>query len=1656
MGAERCWGKLMRAICQPSAMLKARKRMMGEWNDTRFLYELIQNAEDNQYCVWTTPFLNFILYPDKIVIDSNENGFTSLNFKAICSTGESTKTNVQGYVGEKGIGFKSVFKVAKKVHIQSGVFSFSFVYTRDSDDDGLGMVTPLSEPYEDLPANVRTRMTLTLLRPEDFMQRAADLSNLPDTLLLFLSKIRSINVRICSSVNTITTVRYKHVRGSDNLEKILKSTKTYDGTTSIQTKLFLVTRRVIRNLPFDPARKHTNQATIILAFPVDVNDTPILENQHVFAYLPLRRVGFKIIEDNLSSAHDIITSGDPAVDEFLIQSDFITQASREDVFDCPRNETLLDGVAQTFRDAVLGFSNHHMLQYQWMRYLPDGSISDDFWKRLAPKIENLLKEARILRSWTTRLLHSPGKLRYVAPNFRDKDGEPFFADLMQEAYLAPEYEYRDLELLKPLGTKMITLPEIIDRVESDLRRNNSKMKASSTNDDWHTRVANFLARYFNPNRNSRIDIRIKALPLIPLRGGTWTAVGSMAQSIYFPTVGTCNIPSDLDFNIVDSAPIHNTARSRLFSLLGVKECNPEAVISAIYDKHTCRQAMTLIDFSISANHLQFLFWHGPSFSNLSQSFLLVSDAGGGSDHALVDAKNATIYFPDPLDGCGPYQLFTKTLVTPGFAAYFLDARYLRHVPSEARSREMSWEVWLEQVLGIRRAPQINISGKPSAELQYILRYCPDKLLEVLRRNWTEYEPEITNDIETLSSYIPLPNLAELANEFRLLTPIFVHVSLSDLSDELGEPWRFLSRFGVRFTDDVQFYLHLLQDVSESNDNVGGNLDRTFKLYERLMTKCISEEDAEQIRNHFKNSKGVLLPDRLNSPLPSKWVSVEHYVWDGPDWFEVRPRLGKIAHYCALDHLFKTILKTKDAVWQDYLDELRSMKLRQVSNHPKVSEIYRSLWKDLEKDGASELLRSEFEKDKLVYVPQGEAWIAPSMCLWANNKIRIPNRVSVATTYSSLEDFFTKMLDNAHPGAQGPLHSPAAGHRSDKGDYDSDSSLNPSVASLADLRDVDIFPVKFPNGGLRLANSSVDFAIADQKEYYRAFQGRINMLDFSLSEIHATRPFLLSLRLQRRFMSVAVEEKTRVEGGSQDQRLTIELRQKAYALFRAKTRDNDRSLYELLRNVTVSQSAGISKSIRLVQSSEVHTVEQSRASFHLEETGNQLNLFVPTDKRDRELCFLHQLPKQMLHFLSVTDPMALAVLVKIMGCSNLDTLDSLLEVDGIIEVDGVSREDRSVDDLGSIFNRALSFAEDRTRNSAWRDSSMTVPSTPFTPAMTSIPTLGNVHERGENRQRQDSLIGATRISSPMTTNTKAPSYADSSSVPTSTISHATSPPLDSSNENGVPEADKTTFREYVERDIATSQLAKFVTMTAQEHYRNFSLEELRLAHYSRQSRSGNTYGALLDRIITKARAGLLGQVFPRKGQAPLEISDEVATKVFGPRSLGRDRKVGAAGELFAFERLLAMGLPRFDIGNWRSTIRKEVQASHKYHDISPWIGSETSDIVYEDKEGWFQNELRLLGHLDPEDSVSSTATYYLEVKTTTGKFDEPFYMSGAQFKCMKKMTLKTGILASEVYILLRVYNIEGSTPGLLAYLDPHRAKANGSLEFQVDTWSVRPT
>jgi hypothetical protein len=272
--------------------------------ETRFVYELIQNAEDNDYKTASScnevPTLAFHISNDRVIIDLNEDGFTEANIKAICSTGDSTKSkaNTNGYIGEKGIGFKSVFRAAHKVHIQSGFFSFAFEYKREHDPTGLGMVTPINHQYFNLPSGIRTRITLELLDTCDKVDLFQQFENLPDTLLLFLTKLKRLDFHIQLSESDMLEKTYQ-LKSNDNRFTIHKTVR------SIATDLhFLTFRTTIRDMPEDELRTITateteeaqriTKADIVLAFPLDKNDFPIVEDQHVFAFLPLRKVGFKV------------------------------------------------------------------------------------------------------------------------------------------------------------------------------------------------------------------------------------------------------------------------------------------------------------------------------------------------------------------------------------------------------------------------------------------------------------------------------------------------------------------------------------------------------------------------------------------------------------------------------------------------------------------------------------------------------------------------------------------------------------------------------------------------------------------------------------------------------------------------------------------------------------------------------------------------------------------------------------------------------------------------------------------------------------------------------------------------------------------------------------------------------------------------------------------------------------------------------------------------------------------------------------------------------------------------------------------------------------------------------------------------------------------
>ncbi|CAJ2509151.1 Uu.00g141770.m01.CDS01 [Anthostomella pinea] len=111
---------------------------------------------------------------------------------------------------------------------------------------------------------------------------------------------------------------------------------------------------------------------------------------------------------------------------------------------------------------------------------------------------------------------------------------------------------------------------------------------------------------------------------------------------------------------------------------------------------------------------------------------------------------------------------------------------------------------------------------------------------------------------------------------------------------------------------------------------------------------------------------------------------------------------------------------------------------------------------------------------------------------------------------------------------------------------------------------------------------------------------------------------------------------------------------------------------------------------------------------------------------------------------------------------------------------------------------------------------------------------------------------------------------------------------------------------------------------------------------------------------------------------------------GLARIERDQRVGAAGELFSSP--LCEGFSR---DNRRSTIREF--ASHPdYADMTGWAGFETSDMEYLDSDGALTMALIRKGYL-PSFWEQRKPHYYIEVKTTPGNRDTPFFMSQIQYE-----------------------------------------------------------
>ncbi|RHY28957.1 hypothetical protein DYB32_005571 [Aphanomyces invadans] len=302
---------------QQNRLERALQRLSAELysTSTHFVLELLQNADDNVYDHSVAPCAEFVVREDAISFFCNESGFEPAHIRALCDVGASTKT--MGMIGQKGIGFKSVFAVSDCPEIHSNGYHVRF--DARSTPDNVRFILPhwIESPAAEYSNQPGTWFHLPM-RDMSSTAAVAMLDSMEPSMLLFLNQLMSLTIQ-----NRVAKTQVHYRKQWVAEERVQLHTNTHD------VQAWHVHRREVAVPEAFAPRKGTT-TRLELAFPL-THDESALCNQPVFAYLPVQTYGFKCI----------------------VQANFDLPSSREAILDNDWNQFLLAQFPTVFVDELV-------------------------------------------------------------------------------------------------------------------------------------------------------------------------------------------------------------------------------------------------------------------------------------------------------------------------------------------------------------------------------------------------------------------------------------------------------------------------------------------------------------------------------------------------------------------------------------------------------------------------------------------------------------------------------------------------------------------------------------------------------------------------------------------------------------------------------------------------------------------------------------------------------------------------------------------------------------------------------------------------------------------------------------------------------------------------------------------------------------------------------------------------------------------------------------------------------------------------------------------------------------------------------------------------------------------------------------------------------
>lgn len=463
---------------------------------THFVYELVQNADDNK-----SRHLELQLGKDELLVWNDGCQFTKRDVRSICSIGLSNKDLTQ--IGTFGIGFKAVYNYTDLPEIYSGDERFRIRDLTKPEGIDIDDMTPRIIELVDQGRTVFRLPFKDSLRQQDIGALKNRLCHLEKRALLFLYHLETVQWRDEQDGGSYSCRRclYDEIQNVSQVELMANG----DDQTS---ETFLVFRKdvqppkevideLLQNAEEDDERQRiersaTKQQPVEVAFKLRDGQIAAMDSCVLFAYLPTQK------ETHL---------------RFLIQARYQTTPARDNIpIDNPWNKWLVQETANFLPEVLERLKACGLLEPAFFDVLP---LKDDTVPPEFNLIAKTLRKAMRNRSFVPTQNGGHAKAENVFYPHAES-----LRQLIKCSWLHPDSswlhpEIRDTEgfrrhfkVMREAGVREVSASQMLHWLEN---RSLDWLKGRS--DEWLRSLYGYLHR-----QKSELE-RIKKLPLVRLENG---------------------------------------------------------------------------------------------------------------------------------------------------------------------------------------------------------------------------------------------------------------------------------------------------------------------------------------------------------------------------------------------------------------------------------------------------------------------------------------------------------------------------------------------------------------------------------------------------------------------------------------------------------------------------------------------------------------------------------------------------------------------------------------------------------------------------------------------------------------------------------------------------------------------------------------------------------------------------------------------------------------------------------------------------------------------------------------------------------------------------------------------------------------------------------